>query len=72
MSLSAKPPESNLVLASSTSVLRSTTNRVAMVLSLSVSALNQLPERKPSCFTPFTRVMPAANSGLSKPESAAS
>src|SRR5271170_1316520 len=35
------------------------------------SALNQLPERKPSCLTPFTRLIPAANSGLSKPESAA-
>jgi hypothetical protein len=38
--------------------------------------LSQLPERNPSCFTPFTftpftRLMPAANSGLSKPESAA-
>src|ERR1017187_1946210 len=36
------------------------------------SVLSQLPERNPSCFTPFTRLMPAANSGLSKPESAAS
>ena len=35
-------------------------------------ALSQLPERKPSCLTPFTRLIPAANSGLSKPESAAS
>src|SRR5260370_22197489 len=37
MSLSAKPPASTLVLASSTSVLPSTTNRVAIVLSLSAS-----------------------------------
>ena len=37
MSLSAKPPGSNLVLASSTLVLPSTTNRVAIVLSPSVS-----------------------------------
>jgi len=36
------------------------------------SALNQFPERNPSCLTPFTRLIPAANSGLSKPESAAS
>src|SRR5208282_2910577 len=36
------------------------------------SALNQFPERNPSCLTPSTRLIPAANSGLSKPESAAS
>src|SRR5260370_42585948 len=37
MSLSAKPPGSTLVLASSTLALPSTTNRVAIVLSLSAS-----------------------------------
>src|SRR5437870_3672907 len=37
MSLSAQPPGSTLVLASSTLLLPSTTNRVAIVLSLSVS-----------------------------------
>src|SRR5258705_12701284 len=37
MSLSANPPGSTLVLASSTPVLPSTTNRVAIVLSLSAS-----------------------------------
>jgi hypothetical protein len=31
-----------------------------------------LSARNPSCLTPFTRLIPAANSGLSKPESAAS
>src|SRR5450759_1429615 len=30
------------------------------------SALNQFPERNPSCLTPFTRLIPAANSGLSE------
>src|SRR6202158_5558309 len=37
MSLSAKPPGSTLLLASSTLALPSTTNRVAIVLSLSAS-----------------------------------
>jgi hypothetical protein len=32
------------------------------------SALNQLPERNPSSLTPFSRLIPAANSGLSNPE----
>jgi hypothetical protein len=32
----------------------------------------QLPERNPSCLTPFTRLIPAASSGLNKPASAAS
>ena len=36
------------------------------------SKLSQFPERWPSCFTPFTRLMPAASSGLSSPASAAS
>ena len=34
--------------------------------------LNQLPDRNPSCLTPLTRLIPAANSGLSKPAAAAS
>src|SRR6266581_5681736 len=33
------------------------------------SALNQFPDRNPSCLTPLTRLIPAANSGLSKPAS---
>jgi len=33
---------------------------------------NQFPKRTPSFLSPFTRRMPAANSGLSKPASAAS
>src|SRR5216683_6523413 len=36
------------------------------------AALNQFPARNPSCLTPFTRLIPAASSGLSKPASAAS
>ena len=36
------------------------------------SRLSQLPARHPSCFTPLTRLMPAASAGLSRPESAAS
>jgi hypothetical protein len=31
-----------------------------------------MTKRRPSCFGPFTRRMPAANSGLSSPQSAAS
>jgi hypothetical protein len=34
--------------------------------------LSQLPSRTPSFFAPFTRRMPAANSGPSRPVSAAS
>jgi hypothetical protein len=34
--------------------------------------MHQLPSRTPSCFTPLTRRMPAASSGLNKPASAAS
>ena len=36
------------------------------------SAVSQFPRRTPSFLTPLTRRMPAANSGLSKPASAAS
>jgi site-specific recombinase XerC len=36
------------------------------------SRVNQLPDRWPSCLTPLTRRIPAASSGLSKPQSAAS
>jgi hypothetical protein len=36
------------------------------------SALSQFPDRNPSCLTPFTWLIPAASSGLNKPESAAS
>jgi serine/threonine protein kinase len=36
------------------------------------SAVSRLPSRTPSLFAPFTRRMPAASSGLSSPESAAS
>src|SRR5689334_1813673 len=36
------------------------------------SAVSQLPSRTPIRRTPLTRRMPAASSGLSKPESAAS
>ena len=39
---------------------------------LSSARSTHFPERNPSCLTPFTRLIPAANSGLSKPESAAS
>jgi hypothetical protein len=35
-------------------------------------AVNQLPKREPSLRTPLTRWMPAASSGLNRPESAAS
>jgi hypothetical protein len=34
--------------------------------------VNQFPAREPNCFKPLTRRMPAASSGLSSPESAAS
>ena len=34
--------------------------------------VSQLPVRCPSCFAPLTRLIPAAKSGLSRPESAAS
>ena len=40
--------------------------------SLTCSALSQFPSRTPTLFAPFTLRMPAANSGLSKPVSAAS
>jgi hypothetical protein len=36
------------------------------------SRLNQFPARTPNCLTPLTRRIPAASSGLDKPESAAS
>jgi hypothetical protein len=39
---------------------------------LASSELSQLPSLTPSFFAPLTRRMPAANSGLSKPVSAAS
>ena len=39
---------------------------------LAWSAVSQLPSRTPRFFGPLTRRMPAARSGLSKPESAAS
>ena len=36
------------------------------------SCVSQFPVRAPSCFAPLTRRIPAASSGLSRPESAAS
>src|ERR1700732_4093342 len=67
MSLSAKPPESNLVLASSTLVLRSTTNRVAIVLSLSVSlSPSPWPARLPPRSLPTSRCA-AARTPLHSP-----
>src|SRR5713101_2329502 len=50
MSLSAKPPASTLVLASSTPLLPSETNRVAIVLSLSASF--PWPARLPRLLAP--------------------
>src|SRR5260370_34127276 len=64
MSLSAKPPGSTLVLASSTLALPSTTNRVAIVLSLSASF--PWPARLPPRSAP-TSPHPAAPTPLSSP-----
>src|SRR2546422_10560329 len=53
-------------------LLRSVSALVASSSLFPCSAVSQLPTRTPSRRTPFTRRMPAASSGLSSPESAAS
>ena len=47
-------------------------NTIAMRVQQQRSALSQLPRRTPIRRTPLTRRMPAASSGLSRPESAGS
>jgi hypothetical protein len=44
--------------------LRSPQSSLCLSNSELCSALSQFPERCPSCFTPFTRLIPAASSGL--------
>jgi len=80
MSSNSKPTSSDLRKPQPNNMAHIAYSRLARLLSPRecwstselCSALNQLPERNPSYLTPLTRLIPAANSGLSKPESAAS
>jgi hypothetical protein len=68
------------VLAKAAQELGSAENHDALLIAMSIVfpskahtlTISQLPKREPSLRRPFTRWMPAASSGLSRPQSAAS
>lgn len=64
-------PRSTEIIATSRTA-RNSSPSAACNKSLASSCVNQFPVREPNCFTPFTRRIPAASSGLSSSESAAS